>query len=375
MKNTFAIVYAGHGNLLLGDLLAYRCVAGMPLAGRFRNIDLLLTNLDDSGVPNVGLIMQRNFQSLVEHVGSGSIWDMTRKQGGLALLSPFDQGTGTDLYHGLGDALFAKRYYLDRQLGQYCLLLGTDTVYREDYRSMLKAHKQMGADITLLYSRDSRLASNDAIGMVRLDVDAEGWVRGVRYSAEVNDRSCFSLGACLMGKDLLVNMVEDSCSEGRYNIVTDMLEPALATYKVAAVEHDGYAARISSVKSYFDISRDMIDPDIREELFHRYGPVHTFTKDAPPVRFSTGCHVQESIFGNGCVVHGSVAGSVVFRGVTVERDADIKDCIIMQNSHIGEGAHLRNAVIDKNVVVGPGVRVVGTPDMPAVVRKNSVIMA
>lgn len=375
MDNMFAIVYAGHGNILLGDLLAYRCVAGMPLASRFRNIDLLLTNLDDSGVRNVGLITQRNFQSLVEHVGSGATWDMSRKRGGLAVLSPFDQGTGTGLYHGLGDALFAKRYFLDRQLGRYCLLLGTDTVYREDYRRMLKAHKDMGADITLLYSRDSRLASNDIIGSIRLGIDADGWVRETTYSAEFDGQSCFSMGACLMEKDLLVRMVEDSCAKGGYNIVTDMLGPALESYKVAAVEHTGYAARISSVKSYFDISRDMIDPDIRKELFYEHGNVHTFTKDAPPVRFATGCQVQESIFGNGCVVFGSVSGSVVFRGVTIERNADIKDCIIMQNSLICEGAYLRNAIIDKDVVMGPGTRIVGTPDMPAIVRKGSVIVA
>lgn len=375
MKDTFAIAYAGHGNLLLGDLVAHRCVAAMPLAGRFRNIDFLLTNLDDSGVRNVGVITQRNFQSLVEHVGSGAAWDMNSKRGGLAVLAPFDQGTATDLYRGLGDALFAKRYYLDRQLGRYCLLLDTDTVYREDYGRMLKAHKEMGADITLLYSRDARLASNDVIGSVRLGVDAEGWVREVGYTDEVDAQSCFSLGACLMDKELLVRMVEDSCSEGRYNIVTDMLEPALSSHKVAAVEHVGYAARISSVKSFFDISRDMIDPDVREELFHRHGPVHTFTTDAPPVRFATGCSVQESVFGNGCVVLGSVAGSVVFRGVTIERGADIKDCVIMQSSLVCEGAHLRNAIIDKDVVIGPGARIVGTPDMPAVVRKGSVIVA
>ncbi|MBO4365567.1 MAG: glucose-1-phosphate adenylyltransferase subunit GlgD, partial [Eggerthellaceae bacterium] len=116
MNNTFAIVYAGHGNPLLGDLIEHRCVAGLPLAGRFRSIDLLLTNLDDSGVRNVGLITQRNFQSLVEHVGSGAMWDMNKKQGGLTMLTPFDQGMSTDLYRGFADALFAKRYYLQRQL-------------------------------------------------------------------------------------------------------------------------------------------------------------------------------------------------------------------------------------------------------------------
>ncbi len=375
MNNTFAIVYAGHGNPLLGDLIEHRCVAGMPLGGRFRSIDLLLTNLDDSGVRNVGLITQRNFQSLVEHVGSGAAWDMSKKQGGLTMLSPFDQGMSTNLYRGFGDALFAKRYYLERQLGEYCLLLYTDTVYREDYSRLLEVHKEMGADITFLYSKSPKLASDQSSGLAQFEVDADGWVRGVNYSTEIDESSCFALGAFLMEKSLLVRMVEDSCAEGKYSFFSDILEPALSTHKVAAVEHKGYAARISSVKSYFDISRDMFDFDIRQELFFDYGNVHTFDKDAPPVRFAEGCRVQQSIFGNGCAVFGNVEGSVVFRGTTIERDADIKDCVIMQNSRICEGAYLRNAIIDKDVMVGPGVRIVGTPDMPAVVRKGSVIVA
>ena len=141
------------------------------------------------------------------------------------------------------------------------------------------------------------------------------------------------------------------------------------------MQHTGYAARISSVKSYFDISRDMIDPEVRDELFHKHGPVHTRIKDAAPVKFATGCQVENSVIGNGCEVFGSVAGSVVFRGAVIEQGADVKDCIIMQNSFIGEGAHLRNAIIDKDVVVKPGARIVGTPDMPVVVRKASIIEA
>ncbi|ACV22724.1 Glucose-1-phosphate adenylyltransferase [Slackia heliotrinireducens] len=375
MNNTFAIVYAGHGNQLLGDLLSYRCVAGMPLAGRFRNIDFLFTNLADSGVRNVGLITQRNYQSLVEHVGSGAAWDMNKKQGGLAVLAPFDQGTGTELYRGFGDAMFAKRYFLNRQLGQYCLVLDTDVVYREDYNRMLDALNEKEADIVLLYSHDARLISNEVMGAARLDVDADGFIRGVDYSDEVGEDSCFSLGACLMDKNLLQRLIEDACAEGRYNFVTDVLEPALRKYKVAGVEHTGYAARISSVKSYFDISKDMIDPEVREELFVAHGPVHTRIKDAPPVRFAAGCRVEESVFGNGCDVFGRVSGSVVFRGVTIDRGADVKNCVVMQNARIGQGAHLRNAIIDKDVVVRPNARIVGTPDLPVVIRKGSIIEA
>ena len=372
MNDTFAIVYAGHGNPFLGDLIAHRCVSALPLAGRYRTIDVLLSNLSQSGVRNVGVIMQRNFQSLVEHIGSGDAWDLNSKAGGVALLTPFDQGLGTDLYQGFGDALFAKRYYLNRQRAKYCLLLASDMIYREDYNRLLEHHLETGADVTLLYSKDVRLGLGDPTHVANLHIQ-DGWVTGAEFGPRGEDEGFYNLGASIMEKDLLIELVENACATGRYDFVTDILGPAAETHKVAGLEHTGYASRLTTVKSYFDITRDMLDPSVRGELFYDRGPVYTRVADAPPVRYATGCSVENSVFGNGCDVRGRVVGSVVFRGVSIESGADVEDCVIMQDSRIGKGAYLRNAIIDKDVVVGDGARLVGTPDSQLVVRKGSIV--
>lgn len=368
MNDTFALVYAGHGNPLLGDLIAHRAVSALPLAGRYRTIDIVLSNIAQSGIRNVGVIMQRNFQSLVEHIGSGDAWDLNSKRGGVALLTPFDQGLGTGLYQGFGDALFAKRYYIDNQHAKYCFLLASDMVYRADYSRMLEHHLETGADITVLYSRNIRLGEGDPTLIANLDIQ-DGWVKGGEFGPLGAGGGCYNLGASIMDKDLLNTLVEEACAEGRYNFVTDIIEPALFKYKVAAVEHTGYAGRLTTVKSYFDMTRDMLDPEVREDLFYTNGPVYTRVMDAPPIRYAEGCEVSNSVFGNGCDVRGKVADSVIFRGVEIGEDADIKDCVIMQDSKVGKGAYLRNVIIDKDVVVADGARLVGTPDNPHVVRK------
>lgn len=373
MNDTFAIVYAGHGNPLLGDLIAHRCVSAIPLAGRYRTIDVLLSNIADSGIRDVGVIMQRNFQSLVEHIGSGDAWDLNSKSGGVSLLTPFDQGLGTGLYRSFGDALFAKRYYIERQRSRYCLLLASDMVYREDYSRMLEHHKATGADLTLLYSRDLRLETGDPTQLADLHIDDDGWVRGADFGPKGEEGGCFNLGACIMDKDLLLRLVEDACAAGRYNFVTDIIEPSIDSLKVAALEHVGYASRLTTVKSYFNMTRDMLKPEVRDDLFYANGPVYTRIMDAPPVRYANGCEVEESVFGNGCDIRGRVVGSVLFRGVSVEAGADVANCVVMQDSRIGAGAHLRNVIIDKEVTVGPGARLVGTPDNPLVVRKGSIV--
>ena len=370
MNDTFAIVYAGHGNPLLGDLIAHRAVAALPLAGRFRTIDVLLSNISQSGIRDVGVIMQRNFQSLVEHIGSGDAWDLHSKRGGVALLTPFDQGLGTGLYQSFGDALFAKRYYLDRQRSKYCLLLASDMVYRADYNELLEHHLETGADITVLYSRELRLGEGDPTHIANLHIDEAGWIFGGDFGPHGAGGGCYNLGACIMEKDLLIELVEEACAAGRYNFVTDIIEPALPNYNVAGLEHVGYAGRLTTVKSYFDMTRDMLDPAVREDLFYANGPVYTRVMDAPPVRYAKGCEVSNSVFGNACDVHGRVSGSVIFRGVSIAEGADVQDCVIMQDSIIGEGAYLRNAIIDKDVAVMPGARVIGTPDTLAVIRKG-----
>ena len=372
MNDTFAIVYAGHGNPLLGDLIAHRCVAALPLAGRFRTIDVLLSNLSQSGIRNVGVIMQRNFQSLVEHIGSGDAWDLNSKSGGVALLTPFDQGLGTGLYRGFGDALFAKRYYLNRQHAKYCLLLASDMVYRADYNELLEHHLATGADITLLYSRELRLGLGDPTHLANLHI-SDGRVHGVDFEPVTAEGGNFNLGACLMEKDLLLRLLENACAEGRYDFVNDVIEPAASSYRVMALEHKGYSGRLTTVKSYFDMTRDMLDPEVRNNLFYANGPIYTRVMDAPPVRYANGCVVENSVFGNGCDVRGRVVGSVVFRGVCIEAGADVENCVIMQDSRISKGAYLRNAIIDKDVIVAEGARLIGTPDAQLVVRKGAIV--
>lgn len=373
MINTFALVFAGHGNPLLGDLIAHRCVSALPFAGRYRTIDVMLSNLSQSGVHDVGVITQRNFQSLLEHIGSGDAWDLNNKTGGVALLTPYDQGLGTSLYRGFGDALYEKRYYVDRQRSRYCLLLASDMVYRADFNLLLQHHIDTKADITVLYSRELRIDAGDPTHLSNLQIDEDGWVIGASFEPASGEGGCYNLGACIMDKQLLMKQVEDACAEGRYDFVTDIIEPALATHKVAALEHKGYAKRLTTMKSYFDMMKDTLDPEVRNDLFYKSGPVYTRIMDAPPVHYNAGCEIENSVFGNGCIINGKVSGSVVFREVVIEPDADIKNCVIMQDSHIGAGAYLRNVIIDKDVVVKPGARLVGTPDQVLVVRKGSIV--
>lgn len=370
MKDAFAIIYADQGDARLRELIEVRSVSALPVGGRYRAIDFVLSNVARSGIRSVGIIAQRNYKSLMDHLGSGKDWNLSRKQGGLMILPPYDLGNENGLYRGFGDALFAKRDFIDHQKQPLALLLGSGRIYRQDYGALAARHRESGADITLLYSRDPKLAADERHSF-GLDIDKEGRVRA---AGGANACECHSMGACLISKNLLVRLVEDACAEGRYDFGRDVLIPAVDQLKVVGVEHRGYMGQLDSVKAYFDVNMDIANSaEVRADLFDPAWAPYTKVMDAAPVHFSATSAVANSMFGNGSEIRGAVRDSVVFRGVTVEEGADVERCIVMQNSVLGRGCHLRNVIVDKDAVIGEGARIVGTPDNPQVVRKGAVV--
>lgn len=372
MNNAFAIVYAKQGNQQLRDLIELRSTAALPIGGRYRMIDVLLSNISNSGIRSVGLITQRNYKSLIDHIGSGKEWNLSKKNGGLTLLPPYDLASGIEMYHGLPDAVLSKRDFIERQRWPYCLLMGTDQVYSQDFNVMMDKHIATGADITVMYSRDNSLMSDDTGQVSYFEMDGDE-VRNL-VTAPTGQENCYAnLRVCLMNKDLLLRLVEDVCAEGRYDFDNDLLRLAINTCKVVGLEHKGYVGRVTSVKSYFDLNQDMLNKNVRYDLFNPSFPVYTKTMDAPPTRFVSGCKVGNSLFGNGCDIQGDVHNSIIFRGVKIAPTAQVDNCIIMEGSRIEEGAKVCNMIIDKEAVIKAGARCISAPYDPKVIRKREVV--
>lgn len=372
MNNAFAVVYAKQGSPQLRDLIELRSTAALPIGGRYRMIDVLLSNISNSGIRSVGLITQRNYKSLIDHIGSGKEWNLSKKNGGLMLLPPYDLASGAEMYHGFPDAILSKRDFVEQQRSPYCLLMGTDQIYSQNFREMMKRHLESGADVTVMYSRDESLMNANAGEVSYFEMDGDT-ITNLVTTPTGGDNCYANLRVCLMDKNLLLQLAEDVCAEGRYDFDQDLLKLAISRYKVMGIEHKGYVGRVTSVKSYFDLNQDMLNKNVRYDLFNPAFPVYTKTMDAPPTRFTHGCDVGNSLFGNGCDIQGSVHNSIVFRDVKIDPTAHVGNCIIMQNSRIEAGAKVCNMIIDKNVVVKEGARCISAPYDPKVIRKGTIV--
>lgn len=371
MNNTFALIYASQGNPQLRDLIELRSCAALPIAGRYRMIDVLLSNLTNSGVRSVGIITQRNYNSLMDHVGSGKEWNLSKKNGGLTILPPYDLATGNELFHGFVDALLSKRDYISHQRQPYCLLLGSEQIYRQDYNALIEKHMETGADVTVLYSDDPKLLKGGEEGSY-FEIDGDT-VTNILHTPTGEKNCVANLCAVIMDKKLLKTLVEDACARGDYIFNEGVMKAAIQNYKVVGLKHEGYVGRVTSVKSYFDVNHDMLNPLILHEMFNPEFPVYTKTMDAPPSKFMRGCEVEHSLFGSGCDIKGRVKDSIIFRGVTVDQTADIENCIVMQNARVESGAKLRNMIIDKNAVISADVRCISVPYDPKIIRKGTVV--
>lgn len=374
MKNVMGIIYTNKDDLSLRELTNQRSVAALPLAGRYRVVDFILSSMVNSGVRNVGVIMQRNYRSLMDHLGSGKEWDLHTRNNGLFLLPPFvTQETGGE-YLGVLDALRANFDYLRRSKQRLALLTNSNMVFNMNFEPMIRQHEQTDADITLLYTkvrRDMELSSAGKHTHAFLNVEKDGRISDMEVNPNAANYDTMYMNVLLIKRTLLMHLVDGAAAHGEHDINRELIQPAIksGSLKVYGYEFEGYYRRIETIKSYFRCNMDLLDYNVRQELFKK-SPVFTKTRDDVPAVYREGNNVKNSLVADGCVIEGSVENCVLFRGVHIGRNASVKNAIIMQDSEIEDSVELENVILDKNVTVRAHGRLIGQVQYPIVIGKN-----
>jgi len=372
IKDVFALVYAGEENHNLRELVLARSVAALPVGGRYRAIDFHLSNIVNSGIRNVGIITQKNYQSMMDHLGSGKEWDLSRKTDGLFILPPFDHAENTGIYRGMTDAIKGNMPYIKRATQPYCLLMGVNAIYSATYSHMFKQHHEKKADITMLYTSANK-DSEPRLRDLRLFTDEEGWVTEMDYNFKYSSSDKLSLDAFLIHKSLLEYLIDRSFAHCNYDFISDALVRNVKNLRILAVEHSGYVGWLDSVKAFYQLNLDMLRADVQSDLFYTGKPVYTKIKDEAPVKYGPHAAVKNSLLANGCVIDGEVEDSLLFRGVHVGKGARIKGCIIMQECDIDRSCELEYVIADKSCHFREGRRLSGDMTYPSIIRKGSVV--
>jgi glucose-1-phosphate adenylyltransferase len=373
-NSVLGLIFSNMYDDMVSELTANRCMGSIPVGGRYRLIDFPLSGFANAGVEDVGVITKSNYQSLMDHLGTGREWDLTRKRGGLAILPPFGQSviSGTGMYRNRVEALMGVMGYIKANNADYILGSDCDYMANIDYADFMDSHEKSGADISLMYKKMS-LDGDGARDVSTFMLDGEGYVRDMLIYPQLTGEHNVYLNTIFISRELLERVVSECHSRNLSSFDKDVLQAGVGRYKIHAYEFKGYAGRFDSMKGYYATNMSLLNKDVRASLFPQYRPVYTKVRDEAPVRYGLDSSVRNVMLGDGCVIEGEVENSIIFRGVTIAKGAKVRNSVIMQGTKIGEGANLDCIITDKDVVVSGGRSIMGFSTYPVYIAKGSVV--
>lgn len=373
--NALGIVFSYSEHENLRELTKIRTLASVPFGGKYRIIDFILSNYVNSGIHDISIITRNNFHSLIDHLGAGKEWDLTRKIGGLRILSPFSTpgiSDHTGNYLGTIDALFKCMHSIKRSRADYVILTGSNIVCSINYDDVLKSHIERNADITVVYTnpKEGVIIPNDA-ALIRMDAGERVYELAYNKEDIVRQDTPMCLGMFVLRKSLMESLVADAIAYGRYDFYHDIIQRLCGNLNILGYEHKKIYFEVSSVSGYMKENMKLLDENIRKQIFEK--PVYTKVKDSVPAQYCIGSKVSNSIVSDGCKIEGTVINSILSRGVIIGKGAVVKNSIIMQNTEIMRNVTLNNAILDKDVIVRENRQLVGHETYPVVIEKKSII--
>ena len=371
-KDVTAVIFSNMHENRIAELTAHRCMGSIPVGGRYRVIDFVLSSLANAGIQSVGVVTKNNYQSLMDHLGNGREWDLSRKRGGLIILPPFGNVQSGGMYRGRVEAFYNISSYLDRIPAKYVIAADCDIMANIDYADFVSKHVESGADMTLMYKVMPVSGESDG-EHVTLTLDHNDNIRDMMIGPSIKGEQNVYMNNIIIGKELLKRLVFDAFSHNRFIFESDILQAGIGKYKIRGYEFKSYVGRFDSMKTYYHENLALLDPLVREQLFPADRPVYTKVKDDAPVKYGLDARVSNSLIADGCIVHGEVEGSILFRGVKVERGAKIKNSIIMQGTCVAAGSSLEYIICDKAVTIREKRVLSGFDSYPVYVSKGAVV--
>ena len=368
MTDAKGIIFAYSASPDLGELVKQRTAASLPFAGRYRMIDFSLSSMMNAGIFDVGVIMQRDYQSLLDHLGSGKAWDMDRRSHGLRILPPF----GLPEFHrgnysGTVEALSAVITYIEESRQNYIVLMLGSLCANIDLTAALHQHIASGAQITAICT-DKNIPSQH----YKYVPGEDGFISEVRYSGQAEGIT--ALECYIVNKQFLVDIVRKAIERNQFRFHKE----ALADFfkeggKMGIYMHEGYVSFIRTVDEYYQANRDLLKPENRKSLFPKERPVKTKNNEITSTLFGESADCRNSLIADNCWINGSVENSIIFPGVAISPDAKVKNSILMRGCMVEKGVELNCVIADKNVQFSEGVTLTGSERLPIVVPKGAVI--
>jgi len=325
----------------------------------------------NTGIKNVGIVTKNNYQSLMDHIGSGREWDLSRKRGGLVVLPPFSNNF-FGIYRGRVEALACALTYIKGSKAKYVLVTDSDVIANINYEKAIDDHVSKNADITVMY-KPGLFEYENMRDVDTICFDGKKRLTDIMINPLVTGEQNIYLDMFIINRELCEKIITDSVSHNKYSFSRDILQAKNESLNINCFEVEGYAKKISSLKTYFDASIELLGKTVRDELFPRTSPIYTKVRDEVPVRYGLKSMVSNSLIADGCKIDGEVINSIIFRGVKISRGARVHNSVIMQGTTIGENASLEYVITDKDVLIKDSRTLTGYQTYPMFISKAKIV--
>ena len=356
-----------------GDGSSTRTLSAARFAGRYRLVDFMLSNMVNSGIYTIVMVLNSCYQSLIGHIGMGKEWDLARKSGGVTFFPPYLADERQSVNSELDGPLQRAAEYMAESKADQLILTDSSVVYNMDYRAAIEEHNKSGADVTAIYTKKP-ITPGERDNAVVFEIAKNGCIRAVSAATLSGDVQNVSLGAYIMKKEHFIALTagEKNCGMLRFSRV--LIAGALKRLNVKAYEFKGYSAQICSVETFFRYNMEMLDTGKRDVLFD-VGDRRIFTshRDSLPTKYGKNAEIKNSIIADGCQIDGAAINSVICRNVRIGAGAVVKNCILQESTVVEKHAELDYIIADRGVIISEKRKMSGHSTYPVYIENSRII--
>lgn len=357
-----AMLLAGGQGSRLGVLTKNIAKPAVPYGGKYRIIDFPLSNCVNSGIYTVGVLTQYQPLELNDYIGNGGPWDLDRANGGVHILSPYQQIEGTEWYKGTANAIYQNIQFIDRYNPEYVAILSGDHIYKMDYAKMLQYHKEKDAACTIAMLE---VPWEEASRFGLMFVDDDGRITAFEEKPKNPKSNKASMGVYMFTWEKLRKyLIDDEADPDSSNDFGKNVIPAMheAGERLFAYGFDGYWKDVGTIDSLWEANLDLLNPKANIDLSDNSWKIYGRGAVTAPQYVSDKAVIENSLAAEGCEIEGKVDYSVLFSNVTVEEGAFVDYSIVMPGAVIKKGAVVQYAMVAENAVIEEGAVVGENPE-------------